>query len=211
MFKRVISLVTVTCLTACVSAPQNRFGPISAATKAALQSDSVRVDIVPGKGFSHFTGAEQAMMTTGMFFGAIGAAIGSGAAISSANRRGTALAKEDAIVDPSQTMAAKLRARLQAQGHQVSPDANLQLRVSTTNWSLHKDQLAYFAELQVFESTSGKVLTKGECKYVRKEAELGASPDALLANAGGGLKAEFDKGANYCATYFANTLFPAAL
>lgn len=201
-------LLLAAMLTACVSTPKSKFGPVSASTRAALQdAKQVSVEVAEGKRMSHITGKEQAMMSTGVFFGAIGAAVATGAAISSANKRGATLEREDALVDPSKVVAAKMSEQLRAQGLEAANQGDIRMRLTTTNWTLSSESLGYFSSLDV-AGRGGRILTRGECKYLRKMSEIGASTETLLANSGAQLKAEYDKAADYCATYFTAMLFP---
>jgi len=205
MFQRCMIVLIAAVLTGCVSAPVSKFGPISASTRSALRgAEPVFVEALPGKGFSHGTSADTAVMATGMMFGAIGGAIGAGVAIKNANRRGATLASTDGLIDPAKAVADTLRTRLVSAGHPYSDDASLRFQVTTTGWGLNKGNLMYAAALQIGERL-GKV-TKGECRYFRKPSELGVDSDALLADSGARLKLEYAKATDYCASYFSGVL-----
>ncbi len=205
MFQRCMILIVAAILTGCVSTPTSKFGFISPSTRSALDgSQPIFIEAMPGKGFSHGTSADTAVMATGMMFGAIGGAIGAGVAIKNANRRGAALASTDGLIDPAMAIADTLRKRLVSAGHPDSDQASLRFQVTTTGWSLNKGSLVYNAALQIGEKF-GK-FTKGECRYFRKPSELGVDSDALLADSGARLKLEYAKAADYCASYFSGVL-----
>lgn len=205
MLQRFVWALFAAVLSGCVSTPTSKFGFISPSTRSALGgAEPVFVEVLPGKGFSHGTSADSAVMATGMMFGAIGGAIGAGVAIKNANRRGAELTSADGLIDPAKAVADKLRQRLVAAGHPYSDQANLRFQVTTTGWGLNKGTLVYGAALQIGEKF-GK-FTKGECKYFRKPAELGADSDALLADSGARLKLEYMNAADYCASYFSGVL-----
>lgn len=211
MFKKLVVITAITVLAGCATAPKSKFDAINVETAGVLQgAGTLGIEVAAGKGMAHFTGAEQAMMTTGMLFGAIGGAIGASAAISSANRRGAELARTDNIVNPSEIVAEKMRQRLQSD-HRLSTTiaADTRLVLSTTNWVKQGNNVGYFVLLKVIDAQTSNVRTKGECKYFREGKQLAVSSEALLANNAEKLKQEYENAAEHCTGYFMQHLFPA--
>lgn len=197
----------VVALAGCASTPTSNFDKIDAQTAQALQGvGMLSVEVMPGKEFAHYSNAEQAMLASGIMFGAIGGAIGAASANASANRRGGALMAAAGMTDPSLAVADKLRLRLPAE-RMTTHDANIRLSLTTNHWVMQQGNVGYFVGMQVIDAPSSRVMTKGECKYFRKAQEIGSTNEALLADSAAGLKQEYDRAAEHCADFFARTLF----
>lgn len=205
-----VSWLLVMALAGCASTPTSKFDKLDASTLQALQGTGMLgIEVMPGKAFAHYTNAEQAMLTSGIMFGAIGGAIGAASANASANRRGGELMTSAGMMDPSQAVADKLRRRLPA-ARMTTHDADIRLSLTTSHWVMQQGNVGYFVQMQAVDAPSSRVMTKGECKYFRKAQEIGVGNEALLADSAAGLKQEYDRAAEHCADFFARTLFAQA-
>ncbi len=206
--QKMIALLMAVLLAGCATGPKSTFGPMDARTTEAVgRAATVRVEVEPGKTLAYFNSSDQAKMATGMLFGPIGGAVGAAAAISSAEKRGMALATEVGMPDPAMKVADLMRAQL-APRRPTAEAADLQVVLTTSHWVLQQGNVAYFVQLQATDRASGQLLTKGECKVLRKKNELQVAEEALLANAAARLKQEYGQAAEQCAGYFVGQLFP---
>lgn len=208
--KKSACFLLVAALAGCASVPKSKFDAIDAqAAKVLRGAGTLSVEVLPGKGLEHYTGAETAMMTAGMLFGAIGGAVGAVSAINSAKRRGTELATATGLTDPSQAVAQNMRQRLPAERLTVN-GAETRLVMTTSHWAKNQGNLGYHVQMQMIDAGSSRVMTKGECKFARDTKAAGVSDEALLAESAAMLKQEYDRAAEHCADYFMGELFPSS-
>lgn len=197
-------------LASCASNPSGKYAPVDPALGRALRDQGVNLLVTPTPDFSRMTGGDQAAMTVGMMFGAIGGGLSAAMALSHARSVGRTIVAENEIVDPTPRLAEHIREMLAVKYGSISTDSGLTVTVSTDSWALLKDDVAFNASVVVANATvdgkkPGKPLAKGVC-YYRSPAH-GPTSETLLADGAAQLKAELDTALEHCVQEFHTKLF----
>src|SRR4051794_24962897 len=88
--------------------PVSKYAVVAPEVMAAIHGKVVRVKAAATPDFVISTNADQATMTIGMLFGAIGGGIGAAVAIEHTKSAGHAAVAEDAIVDPTKQLTDRI-------------------------------------------------------------------------------------------------------
>lgn len=214
MFRKVISVMG--CLLAgCVSnPPQSKFAPPNAQTIDALTGKNVELLVMPTPEFVQIDGGDQAMMTVGVLFGAVGGGLGAIAVMEHAKSRGQALVKADAIADPTAVLTDKIRDILTEKYRSALVDsgARYSVVVSTDSWALAKDTVVLNTSVKINDTTvmKGKkpeVVASGLCRYRSPDTKGAPTADDLLANQGEKLKQTLQAALEGCVQEYRDKLF----
>jgi hypothetical protein len=192
--------------------PKGKYVPVDASAAQLLQGSHVQLLVKPTPGFRHFTSGDQAAMTVGMLFGAIGGGIGAAAAIKHSENAGQALVAENGISDPAPLLSEKVRDMLTTKYGSVIGDSSRTVTVAVDFWSLTKGNVVFGASVVVAEAQAGTSrktppLASGECRYRSASGDGAPSEDDLLANHAEKLKAELASALDHCVGEFGQKLF----
>lgn len=192
--------------------PKGTYVPVDSQTTRALQGGTVQLSAKPTPGFRHFTAGDQAAMTVGMLFGAIGGGIGAAAAIKHSENAGAALVAENAIADPAPVLAEKVRELLATKYGSAFGESNRNVTVAVDFWSLTKGGVVFGASVALSDAPAGvpnrKPLALGQCRYRSAGGNAAPTEDQLLADHAEKLKAELGSALDYCVDEFRRKLFP---
>lgn len=207
----IAAVATLFLLAGCASnPPASKYSPVDPALGRMLHDRGVYLLVAPTPDFRRMTGGDQATMTVGMLFGAVGGGIGAIAAIEHARSAGRAVVKENEIADPSLRLVERVREMLVAKYGTANTESGLTVTVSVDNWALVKDDVAFSASVVIAEATHDAkkrpgIFAKGVCQY--ESAPHGPTAEALLANGAAELKKELDAALEYCAEEFRTKFF----
>ena len=190
--------------------PSSKYTPVDAATAVALQGHDVQLLVKPTPSFVHMTAGDQATMTVGMLFGAIGGVVAATAAIKHSQSAGQALVLENGIADPTTLLSEKVRELLTTKYGSVIGSSGYAVTVATDHWALAKGAVVFNASVSVTsgETASGKPLALGQCRYRSSNAANAPPEDELLANHAEKLKLELGTALDRCVEEFRQKLFP---
>lgn len=207
---RCAALALTVLLCSCSTMPKSKFDSMSDRSRRwVATADSYAIDVIPGARLGKGSGTDGVVMGGGIMFGLVGIVIASSIVRSNATSRGAVLTRQDGLADPAPLVADGLRARMANRHRAVSDDANLHLRIKTSNWGMDKNEVTYSATMQVVSAATGAVVMKGECRYANHFRSEGTSLEGLLGHSGAGLKQQYVRAADYCSDYFAGKLLPA--
>lgn len=188
--------------------PSSKYTPVDAATAQMLHGQSVRLLMKPTPGFVHYTKGDQATMTIGMLFGAIGGVVGATAAMKHSQIAGQALVVEKGIADPTPLLSEKVRDMLATKYGSEIGGAGQAITVSTDHWALAQGVVVFNASVSVGETADGKKpLALGQCRYRSSNGTNAPAEDDLLAGQAEKLKAELAKALDRCIEEFQQKLF----
>lgn len=194
--------------------PQSKYAPPTAQTIDALRGKNVELLVMPTPKFVQIDGGDQALMTVGALFGAIGGGIGAAAVIAHSESRGQALVKQDGIADPTAELTDKIRDILTKKygSSLVDSGARYSVVVSTDSWALAKDTVVLNTSVKINDTTvlKGKkpdVVASGICRYRSPGTKDGPKVDDLLANNGEKLKQTLEAALNGCVQEYRDKLF----
>ena len=203
-----LSLVSRAALT---NPPSSKYRPVSAGAADAIRRKSVQLLVMPTPKFVHFTGGDQAAMTVGMMFGALGGGIGAAAVLSHAQSEGQALVLENGIPDPTQELTEKIRNMLVTKYGSSIGDSSYAVTIATDSWALTKDTVVFNASVKLTDGkpTAAKSvpIAIGECRYRSPDEKDRPSADELLANHAEKLKQELSGALAHCVEDFQQKLF----
>lgn len=214
MFRKTVT-VMLCLLAGCASnPPQSKYGPPSAQTIDALRGKNVELLIMPTPEFVQIEGSDQALMTVGILFGAVGGGIGAIAVMEHAKSRGQALVKEDAIADPTAELTDKIRDILTHKygSSLVDSGARYSVIVATDSWALAKDTVVLNTSVKIDDTAvaQGKkpvVVASGSCRYRSPDEKGAPTADDLLANHGEKLKQTLGAALDRCVQDYRDKLF----
>jgi len=214
LFHKTFPMILCVLAGCAASPPQSKYTPPNAQTIDALRGKNVELLIMPTPKFVQIDGGDQALMTVGALFGAIGGGIGAAAVIAHSESRGQALVKQDGIADPTAELTDKIRDILtQKYGSSlVDSGARYSVVVSTDSWALAKDTVVLNTSVKINDTTvlKGKkpeVVASGICRYRSPETKDGPKVDDLLANNGDKLKQTLSAALDRCVQDYRDKLF----
>ncbi|WP_395681590.1 hypothetical protein [Dokdonella sp.] len=190
--------------------PSSKYAPVDAATAQALQGHDVQLLVKPTPSFVHMTTGDQATMTVGMLFGAVGGVVAAATAIKHSQSAGQALVVENGIPDPTALLSEKVRELLATKYGSAIGSSGYAVTVATDHWALAKGAVVFNASVSVTrgETAGSKPLALGQCRYRSSNGANASTEDELLANHAEKLKAELGTALDRCVEEFRQKLFP---
>jgi len=203
-------LIAAILLQGCASKPPiSKYAVIAPDGIVAIHGQAVRVKAAPTPDFIISTNADQATMTVGMLFGAIGGGIGAAVALEHMKSAGHAAVTVHAIVDPTQQLVARIEADLLSKYGITVGESHYELDVAILNWALAKDDVVYAASVKVLDesATPPRLLATGECRFNTIADKDKLTAEELLANHAEKLKQVFDRAMDQCVKDFDEKVF----
>jgi hypothetical protein len=180
----------------------------------AIRGKSVRIMAMPTPDFVQFTNGDQATMTVGMLFGAIGGGIGAAAAISHSKSRGQAVVHENAIPDPTALLVQRIESTLASKYGSTIGHDGYEIDVATDYWALAKDDVVFNASVRLLDASvknpnpnSPPLLALGQCRFSTKDDKDKLTADQLLDNHAEKLKQVLSQALERCAEDFEQKVF----
>jgi hypothetical protein len=194
--------------------PASTYMAIAPTGVDAIRGKSVRVKATPTPDFVQFTNGDQATMTVGMLFGAIGGGIGAAAAISHSKSRGQAVVHENAIPDPTALLVLRIESTLTSKYGSSIGDAGYEIDIATDYWALAKDDVVFNASVRLVDASvknpnpkSPPLLALGQCRFSTKSDKDKLNADQLLDNHAEKLKQVLSQALDRCARDFEQKVF----
>src|SRR5690606_30147751 len=190
-----IVAAAVLLLASCASSPPtSKYSPVDPALGRILHDRGVRLMVVPTPDFRRMTGGDQATMTVGMLFGAVGGGIGAIAVLEHTRSVGRAIVAKHGIADPGPRLVDRVREML-VRYDAANADSGLTVTVAVDDWALLTDKVVFRASVAIAEAGDDakrrpRQFAKGVCQY--GSAPHGPTAEALLADGAARLKTELD-------------------
>jgi len=190
-----------------------KYTAVSPTLAQALRERGVRMLSTPTPDFVRMTNGDQASLTVGVMFGAVGGGIGAAAVIAHTRSAGRAIVAENRIADPTPRLVERIREMLATRYASEDSDSGLTVAVSTDNWALSKDAVLLDASVVITDANTAtrkhpKPLAKGVCHYRSASGDDTHTAEVLLANGAERLKSELDAALDHCTEEFRWKLFP---
>lgn len=190
-----------------------KYTAVSPALAQTLRERGMRMFATPTPDFVRMTNGDQASLTVGIMFGAVGGGIGAAAVIAHARSAGRTIVAENQIADPTPRLVERIREMLVAKYASENSDSGLTVTVSTDNWALSKDAVVLDASVVIADAAKTtqkhpKPLAKGVCHYRSASGDDMHTAEALLADGAARLKSELDAALDHCTEEFRVKLFP---
>lgn len=190
-----------------------KYTAVDPALAGILRERGVRMFATPTPDFTRMTNGDQASLTVGIMFGAVGGGIGAAAVMAHARSAGRAIVIENEVADPTPRLVERVREMLVTRYASENSDSGLTVTVSTDNWALSKDAVVFDASVVITDAGTPtrqhpKPLAKGVCHYRSASGDATHTAEALLADGATRLKAELDAALDHCTAEFREKLFP---
>lgn len=196
-------------LAACATpnVPKSQYKAIAPDAMTAIDNGHYVLKAAPTPDFVQVTGADQATMTVGVLFGAVGGVAGVAVARAHSRARGRALVAGDAIPDPMTQLVDRIRPLLAAKYGESSNDSDYEFDLAIDNWAMHDKNVLLFVSADLVDMRTKRKLASSHCRYSNKDTAAGETADRLLENRAEKLKLEIEKGVDFCAAAFDREMF----
>lgn len=206
MLKHIILIFSLIQASGCSFLPPNEIKHPELSVKNALVSEGYKFGKVEYGRFLYQTGGDQAIITTSVFFGGVGAVVGALIANSLAQSRGEEFI---ATVDYEPTVkafASNLQEKINTQQslkHEVKSPFSLDVKINF--WSIRRGKVTLNSELYLYENED-KEVAKYSCWY-RTDDTADYTNRALIENHGQLFLEELKVATDYCADFFVSNTF----
>jgi len=178
----------------------------------ALRERGVHMLATPTPDFTRMTNGDQASLSVGIMFGAVGGGIGAAAVMAHTRSVGRAIVTENQIADPTPRLVERIREMLVTKYASENSDSGLAVTVSTDNWALSKDAIVLDVSVVIADAATPtqkhpKPMAKGICHYRSASGDDTHTAEALLADGAARLKSELDVALDHCTEELRSKLF----
>jgi len=208
--KKPLILLAAALLQACAhNPPVSKYTAISPSGVDLLRGKSIHIKAAPTPDMVQTTTGDQATMTVGMLFGAIGGGVGAAVAMSHAKSRGHALMVENEIPDPTPILKQRVEAMLVAKYGSTVGDVGYEVEVATKSWALLKDNVVFTASVKLTDGAAPdpQIFALGECRYTSQTDPSTPPIEALLDHHAEKLKELLRKALEQCVQDFDQKVF----